>query len=191
MARVFLDCGAHKFEGLREFINILKIDKEWQVHSFEANPTITKNFEEHLDDSWDFDHYVHKCAVGARDGKIQFISEYADQEVGGMGSRLASNWYHGIYDYGGGRAYEVDIINFPSWLKETFNEDDEVHVKLDVEGAEFEVLEELVKDVPSQLKSIFIEWHERFFPDPEAMFELRKKYTRMLQDTSVIVRDWK
>lgn len=190
MAKVFLDCGAHKFEGLREFIPILALDKTWVVHSFEANPTITKNAKLNVDEEWKFEHYMHDCAVGARNGKIKFISEYRDRDEGGMGSRLATNWHDGIYDFGGGRPYEVDIINFPEWIRDTFNDDDEVVIKLDVEGAEFEILPELIKDIPKCLKVMWIEWHERFFPDPDKQKEDRERYTEDLRKAGVVVNDW-
>ena len=33
----FLDMGAHKLEGLKEFTEKLSIDKEWKVYSYEPN----------------------------------------------------------------------------------------------------------------------------------------------------------
>jgi FkbM family methyltransferase len=190
MRKVFLDCGAHKFEGLREFVNILNIDEDWVVHSFEANPTVTQNFKSNLDEEWKFSHTMHECAVGARDGKISFVSEYQNEPVGGMGSRLACNWHDGIYDYGGGRLYEVDIINLPEWIKNNFNEDDEIHIKLDVEGAEFEILTELTKDIPPQIKSMYIEWHERFFPTELDKAGERHKFSTLIRQAGIKLEDW-
>ena len=33
----FLDLGAHKLEGLKEFTQRLNIDKSWKVYSYEPN----------------------------------------------------------------------------------------------------------------------------------------------------------
>lgn len=38
MKKIFIDCGYHLGEGLNEFISILNITKDWEIHVFEANP---------------------------------------------------------------------------------------------------------------------------------------------------------
>ena len=35
---IFIDCGFHLGEGLTEFISMLNIDSNWEIHCFEANP---------------------------------------------------------------------------------------------------------------------------------------------------------
>ena len=39
----FLDMGAHKLEGLKEFTEKLGIDKEWKVYSYEPNILIQED----------------------------------------------------------------------------------------------------------------------------------------------------
>ena len=41
----FLDLGAHKLEGLKEFTEKLNINKEWNVYSYEPNILVHEESE--------------------------------------------------------------------------------------------------------------------------------------------------
>ena len=58
----------------------------------------------------------------------------------------------------------IDLLNFVRGLN--LVESDEVHIKLDVEGAEFAILDRLLAhgdDVLPFVKRMWIEWHHRFY----------------------------
>ena len=202
MSKVFLDCGTHQFQGLKEFINILGIDKDWKVHSFEANPLTSAGNLNRIDKSWEFDLTLHECAIGTRDGKVKFMGEHNNYQAMGepdsMGSRIADNWHPGIFseteegkhDGHTGVEFEVDAIDFPKFIRETFSDDDEIYIKMDVEGSEFDILEELVKDFPPNIKVFYVEWHERFFPNAPYMHHKRKRYTKIITELGVEFKDW-
>jgi|TARA_R110000824_G_scaffold70127_1_gene180245 FkbM family methyltransferase len=202
VSKVFLDCGAHEFQGLRQFIDILGIDEDWRVHSFEANPITSGRAAEHIDKAWKFHHVFHNCAIGTRDGKVTFMGEYCNYQEAGVpdsqGSRISDNWHPGIYSEtskGAGdgitsREFKVDMIDFPKFIRDTFSKDDEIYIKMDVEGSEFDILEELVKDFPPQIKVMYVEWHERFFPNAPYMHHRRKLYTKIITELGVELKDW-
>ena len=54
----------------------------------------------------------------------------------------------------------VPTIDFAHWLSDRFCAADKVDVKMDIEGAEFEVLEHLVRTgAAAQIDTLAIEWH--------------------------------
>jgi FkbM family methyltransferase len=58
------------------------------------------------------------------------------------------------------RAVLVRTVDFSSWLSRHFCHADDVAVKMDIEGAEFEVLEHLLRDGSAALvDTLAIEWH--------------------------------
>jgi len=58
------------------------------------------------------------------------------------------------------RAVSVRTVDFSRWLSRHFCRADDVAVKMDIEGAEFEVLEHLLRDGSAALvDTLSIEWH--------------------------------
>lgn len=191
MKKVFLDCGAHKFEGLREFIPILNLDEDWEVHSFEANPTINLNMEARMDPSWPFKLTIWRCGVGAEQGVMKFVSEGLADE-GGQGSRVLKNWHEGVYSFPGGKIYETPIIRLSSFIRDTFSEDTSIVMKFDIEGSEFDIIEDFVANgLPPQIHTMYVEWHERFFPPELNMAAKRVEYSKFLTDSGIELHDWK
>ena len=57
----------------------------------------------------------------------------------------------------------VKTINFSDFLL-NFDEDDYIVVKLDIEGAEYEVIESILDSgTITRINELFIEWHDHFF----------------------------
>ena len=58
----------------------------------------------------------------------------------------------------------VECINFGAWILANFDKNDYVHLKLDIEGAEYEVLHNMIKDGSIKLVSELVcEWHHSKF----------------------------
>ena len=69
-------------------------------------------------------------------------------------------------DYGA-TAFEVAMVNLPDVLENTIRETGEVAVlKLDVEGAELDIVEEMLRrDLFDNIRISLIETHEKQFPE--------------------------
>ena len=62
----FLDMGAHKLEGLKEFTEKLSIDKEWKVYSYEPNIFIqeaTRKVLEEIRDNYKSLEFFNKAIM--------------------------------------------------------------------------------------------------------------------------------
>ena len=78
----------------------------------------------------------------------------------------------------------VPTVDFGRWLESRFCKEDYVHVKMDIEGAEFEVVRHLVLTGAAQLiDEIAIEWHlAKVGP---------KKASQRREEMNLLVRDLK
>jgi FkbM family methyltransferase len=181
--KTFIDLGTHKFEGLNEFTKKLAIDNNWNVYSFEPNIDI---FNESLLIYNEIKHnynnlYHYNYAVVDYDGIIKFnkhngaylknniTKEYNYIKEYTTGSNALS--INPRYDSGNGAIFnieyiEVQAIDIETLLNNICNNDKnaEIYIKCDIEGSEFKVLPKLLKNkYISNIKQIYIEWHERFW----------------------------
>lgn len=69
--------------------------------------------------------------------------------------------------------------------------DDEIRIKLDIEGSEFVVLQDMLENKKSleNLREIWVEWHERLFP-LDNMKEKRIKLTNSYVNLGIVISNW-
>jgi FkbM family methyltransferase len=162
MKKVFIDCGYHLGEGLKEFTSTLKIDSEWDVYAFEANPycNIETKISQHP-----FKVNAYNKAVWISNSKAMFNcqnqqstnspTEGSTHELDGWGSCLTSINSRHEYE----TQEEIETIDFSEFLSRF--KGCEVYVKMDIEGAEFEILRKCISDdTYSIINSLWVEWHD-------------------------------
>ena len=60
---------------------------------------------------------------------------------------------------------DVECIDFSEWVKNNFKKEDYIILKMDIEGAEFNVLPKMIaNDTLSYVNKMIIEWHDWEFP---------------------------
>lgn len=87
--------------------------------------------------------------------------------------------------------YDVQMIDFCAFLKKLMTEHGKIHlVKLDIEGAEFEVLDAILEqNLFSHIDYLMVETHERFFTNSKA--KIRQLQTKIRQKNATnIYLDW-
>jgi FkbM family methyltransferase len=170
MKKILLDLGTHFGQGLNQFINILKIDDSWDIYSFEANPVTFKMFNgTDVYKNSIFNIQFLNQAVSTKDGKTIINVETPPNEgETGMGSSIIplSDWnpWNDSLRQNFKSKYEIESINFSEFVKSLGEA--EIFCKMDIEGAEFDVLEKMINDNSiSSIKEIWIEFHDHFFAD--------------------------
>lgn len=107
---------------------------------------------------------LHNAAVGVTDGTVTMYKRADYDRVPGSASK-ANSVYSSHKKVIDTSSFDVRQVDFVAFLAEL---NDEIGiVKIDIEGAEVDVLEALL-DAPEQLnriKAIFVETHERHIPE--------------------------
>lgn len=172
-----LDCGAHA--GLMSDIFL------WcgaQTHAFEPNPTILpflkKKFSKQILDG---EFVLNPIAVSDNDGEMDLFVD--DGGALSQGIRIVgeSKEMKSIQ--------KVQVVDLVRYIKE-LGDANIYFLKIDVEGAEFGILEKLIaEDLHTKIKYIACETHERFFSDGE---EKMQKIRKLIREKGIknIFLDW-
>jgi len=143
--KVFIDCGAHKGAATSHFrVNV--VDRtEWRIHCFEANSELKREYG---------NAKLHKVAVWIKDGRTKFYR--SDNGPMSPSCSLLKEKKTGHLN----KSKMVKTVDFSTWLATTFCEKDTIYVKMDIEGAEYAVLEKMIKEGTIGLvKKLFVEFH--------------------------------
>lgn len=149
MKKIFLDCGTHYGEGLNDFIQRYNIDKNWEVYSFEPNKYL---WQEHFNNNPHTNiQYINK-AIYIHDDTIVFNIAYPNTDASSIyGKHIGDSLYNSV---------EVQCIDLSKFILDNFSKDDFIVVKMDIEGAEYEVLRKMIKDESlNYINDIYVEFH--------------------------------
>lgn len=151
--KILIDCGASNGSAIEELDGTYGgFDK---IYAIEPNP---ENIRQINSDSSRLT--TLEAAISTSDGDVRlFLSEQYD------GSTLYPSKLSGRIDQD--NFITVKAIDFSEWLARNVTANDYVVCKMDVEGAEFDVLEHLLKTKRMRLIDILlVEWHPSRFPNP-------------------------
>lgn len=185
--KVFIDGGFHLGEGLSEFKVMLGITDEWEVHSFEPNHYCNDKL---INDS---NVTLHKKAIWVENGSQMFNCEDNDatnspkvnsvSKLDGWGSCLSTIESSHTF----GEQILVETVDFSEFVNKF--KDCDVYCKLDIEGAEFEVLRKLINTGNiSIIKELWVEWHDVDLPNENenTRFELINELSKHTK-----INNWK
>lgn len=178
MNRYFIDCGAHCGESILAAKQ--RFGNDIITISFEPIPGLAKQLKEiHQDNST---IHIQNSAVWINDEvkKFHLSEEYTD------GSSLLDSLNNLREDH----FLNIPCFDLSSWLKESFTEDDYIILKLDIEGAEYQVLNKIIEDGNMGLINEFWgEWHDMKISDPETL-KISQKVYKYLKDNNIEFKEW-
>ena len=159
--KVFIDCGAHMGSSIKFFLENFPDAQDYEIYSFEANPNFYKGYEEdHLActvPKLNFNQFTFiPKAVWTEDTKVTFFKRDArNSESSTLIKKKTEIQYNK-----GWKKIEVDAIDFTAWLKNNFTPEDHIVLKMDIEGAEYEVLEKMYQqDAFKYISEFYCELH--------------------------------
>ena len=176
MKKVFIDCGGHDGCSVRKFRKEIDINGEYHIISFEANKEYSKfydNFE---------NHQFYNKAVWTYDGHIDF---YLDQKKG-YGSSLIKEKRTGRLDKE--NPEKTECVSLSSFIEIESTRYDEIILKLDIEGAEYEVLQDMINTgAIKKVTKLMIEWHYNKVGVSE---EVHDSINNELKRLNVEIEEW-
>jgi FkbM family methyltransferase len=195
----FIDCGTHFGQGLKQISSLFGMDSKWKIFTFEANPVTHKIFIDQ--------HYSSikakfpllesiNAAVSHHDGEIDLNIEIPPGEgETGQGTSIISldEWK----PQGGKLVFReqpvrIRCVDFKKFIHDlNLSENDKLIVKLDVEGAEYDILESLISDETIQkVSEILIEFHHHYFTNHEEILRRENLIKQSLISRGVTFRVW-
>ena len=187
--KVFYDLGTHLFEGLLDLYNVYHFNEDWKIYCFEPNPYTYIKAKEILKT-----HTVLKnlniellnVAVLHTDGISRFHchdDDYCNMFIG-VGSRITYNLDTPYVN--------VETVCLSNFIRKNYIIDDEIYIKMDIEGSEFVTIEDLIQtNTHLLIKKIFIEWHDRFWSKDQATYiNWKNNLMSRLIDDNINVDVW-
>ncbi len=181
---IYIDLGSYNGDTVEKYLNgeifergrecsvvqafdLVEYPAEWQAVK-DRHPNVSIAF--------------NRMAVGIAEESVEFGAWPANPEC--QTTIKGNTNYTGIP--GETIIQTVPRINFVGWLQRFVQPGNTVICKMDIEGAEYEILEELIKSGAIRLINyLYVEWHARLLP-PE--YEEREKW--ILANSPVQIRGW-
>lgn len=195
---IFLDCGTHEGQGMRELAP--QLPKRLEVHCFEPNPRVELDVEKlrqsAAEAGLDFSALeLHRAAIWITDGIVSFASVGGYPRGSDNGAGQASSIVNtGQHNVNPNLTSDVTSVNLVKFLRDLdLKEDDHVYIKMDIEGSEFEVVKSLIddgSDVLHFVKTMWIEWHDHYFGAPGCRAEEREQLIAQMGTFGVSAFDW-
>ena len=188
---LFVDLGANlgqSYSWFKKYFNTSNISFEL----FEPNPNCVKKLEQ-IDDVVAGKVTLHPVGVGVEEGTFDFYG--LDDSEGGeysQGGSIVQEHNSESYTSSKDRAIKVKVINFSSYLESQSAKFDKIIVKMDIEGAEVELLETLLEKNTANLISIlYVEFHAQYQSEEHSLSTKKREdkiMKRLSNDTNVNVR---
>jgi len=178
MNKYFIDCGAHCGESILTAKQKFGIDTV--TISFEPVPGLAKQLQEIYENNPTVN--IQNAAVWINNDikRFHLSEEYTD------GSSLLTS----LNNLNENNYIEIPCFDLSSWIKETFDPNDYIILKLDIEGAEYEVLNKLIEDgTLNMINELWGEWHDMKISD-EKTKQLAKKVYKYLEDNNIKFNEW-
>lgn len=195
MRKILLDCGCHYGKGLRKQIEINHITPAWKIFCWEANPYTYEHFLK-IDRFKHLDITAYHSAVSNENGTIKFNVQSSGGRNGGSSKSGTGSSVMTLDEWkckGGEFVEEIEVprIDLSEWMFDNLKKDDFVILKMDIEGAEYDVLERIIEnDVIKLIDKVYIEWHSHMFSNPEK-YKIREQIImNEFQKNNISVENW-
>lgn len=190
---LFLDLGSNMGQGYSWFKQYYKYPNT-KFELFEPNPYCCdelKKFPEVESGKVTLKNY----GVGISSGTYSLYG--LDSSEGGklaQGGSIVKEHNSDLYEVIEDNAIQIKIINFSKYLKNKADNYEKIIVKMDIEGAEVDLLEYLIKEgTIDYINILYVEFHSQYQKPPQAQItKLResKILSSLYKNNNLKVRIW-
>lgn len=178
MKKIFIDAGANKCDSIDWFLKSNSKSQDYEIYAFEPNPLFKDCFKNKPVT------LINK-AVWIKDEVKHF---YLDSSNRNLGSTLYKSKKTGRLDKE--NPLEIDCIDFNLWFKSVCKKDDYIILKMDIEGAEYQVLEVMMKEgTIDYIDEFYIEFHKGKIASVSD--DVHDEVVRKLNLLNIKILEWK
>ncbi|XP_066266855.1 uncharacterized protein [Branchiostoma lanceolatum] len=195
--KILLDCGANVASTVQLFRETYPDGKDYIIHSFELDARLAPYFASYSN------HVLHcPVAVAGEDGNITAYAESAwkpdkgavagkDMQWGGGAIYASESEKQGeIHGRRFGVRNVIPMVDLSTWIQENTALEDYVIFKLDVEGAEYDILDKMVKEGTFKwIDKFYGEFHDSF-PIPGWSTQRKQDLRNTLKTHGISMLDW-
>lgn len=147
---VYIDLGAYRGLYVRRFKKSSMFKSGCKIYAFECNPHLA---------NIDYGSDVTRIQKAAwiYDGELDFyISKKNPSKV--QGSSICREKRTGNLDKE--HPLKISCIDFSKWIEHNFQKDDNIVLKINIEGAEYDILEKMIADgTIDYINTLFVQFH--------------------------------
>ena len=179
MKKVFIDGGAHIGEAIEVLLDKREDLLGCEVHFFEPNPDLIDGLNKMNDEDDNYDIKVYHSALWVDNGGVDFLESV--ERWGSLGGTIVPSiqekWGLKIAKDKPKPVPSTSLVDF----LDNFDKDDYIVIKLDIEGSEYFVVEDLLRSGKADMiNELYVEWHDHFFPHFQDLGnELRGKLAKL------------
>ena len=176
---VFIDCGSNQGQGYDFFSKWFPAEK-FDHLLIEPNPNCISILETRYSKQLSEQHFkIIPKAASIKNGFTKFfgLSEGTKNPVSAGGSILDvhnSAYYSVIED----KAIEIETFDFVEFIQQCRQKYSVIIIKMDIEGAEYDILEELTrKNLANNISTLFLEFHSTYMKHvTRVQYQKKEKY---------------
>lgn len=179
---IFIDGGGNNGCSVRKFRKELDSYERFHIFTFEPNSIYANNYINLTR------HTLIPAILHNRDGYTEFFLDRED----GDGSTIfkdkltSENGGYGTLDTAAPES--IKTVDLSRWIQQNTVLSDFIALKLDVEGAEYDILEKMhVDKTLSRIKVLYIEWHWQKVGIPK---ERHDSVVNFLNQIKIPIVDW-
>lgn len=156
--KVFIDGGARIGESIHMLLKKRPDMFGCDVYLFECNPNHKENLENLIIENKNYNFYLRQDALWNKNEEKYF---YITNDIwGDLGCTLKREKKE---KFDNDKVYNVNCIKTSEFIF-SLNKEDYIILKLDIEGAEYEVLDDLIETgAINMIKELYVEFHDNFF----------------------------
>jgi FkbM family methyltransferase len=164
-SRILIDGGANSREWLERYLP--RLGNFERIYAFEPNPAWHASYEGSNITLIKKAIWTQDCWLPlylSKDPRQSNSSLYHDKICKSDQGRLTTEWGDG--------PIQVECLDFSRWLQENIQPADSVTLKLDIEGAEYDVLWKLLNEGTIRLiHTLHVEFHTDTLPSKKDQYE--------------------
>jgi FkbM family methyltransferase len=189
--KLFIDCGSNLGQGFDFFKNYFPL-KSFDAILIEPNPHCVSVINEKYGRISGVE--IIQKAVWKDDSVLNFFGLVEDDRgKTSTGGSVLDSHNGSMYVANNEKSISVQAFSFSDFLKLKSQEYDVIIVKLDIESAEYDVLEDIIKNgTIKSIDHIFIEFHSQYFHESKQQYyhDLEESIISKIKSLGIGVSLW-